>query len=129
VPIWLGGRTEAAIQQTEAAVRQRRAELDDLAGQIEGDVRKAYLEMEAAASQVELALRNQDVAQQTLALARQRFEAGIADSVEVVQAQESAAVAALDYINSVFAHNLAKLGIARSVGIAAQQLQDFLKLP
>jgi outer membrane protein TolC len=77
-------------------VRQRRAELDDLAGQIEGDVRKAYLEMDAAASQVELALRNQDVAQQTLVLARQRFDAGIADSVEVVQGQESAAVAALD---------------------------------
>jgi outer membrane protein TolC len=129
VPIWLGGRTEGAIQQTEAAVRQRRAEMEDLGGQIEGDVRKAYLEMDAAASQVELALKNQEVAQQTLVLARQRFDAGIADSVEVVQAQESAAVAALDYINSVFAHNLAKLAIARSVGITAQRLQDFLKLP
>ena len=52
-------RAEGEIQQAEAAVRQRRAELDDLSSQIEGDVRKAYLDLEAAASQVEVALRNQ----------------------------------------------------------------------
>jgi len=47
----------------------------------------------------------------------------------VVQAQEAAAVAALDYINSVFAHNLAKLTLARAVGVASGRLQDFLKVP
>jgi outer membrane protein TolC len=129
VPIWLGGRTEGEIQQAEAAVRQRRAELDDLNGQIEADVRKAYLDVEAASNQVTVSVRNQDVAQQTLNLTRQRFDAGITDNVEVVQAQEAAAEASLDYVNSVFAHNLAKLSLARAIGIAADRLQDFLKLP
>ena len=129
MPIWQGGRAEGEIQLAEAAVRQRRAELDDLASQIEGDVRKAYLELGAAASQVEVAVQNQQVAQQTLDLTRQRFDAGITDSIEVVQAQESTAGAALDYINSVFAHNLAKLGLARAIGVAAERLPDFLKLP
>jgi outer membrane protein TolC len=129
VPIWQGGSSEAAIQQADAAVRQRRAELEDLGDQIEGDVRKAYLEMDAAANQVDVAVKNQEVAQQTLDLTRQRFDAGITDNVEVVQAQEAAAVAALDYINSVFAHNLAKLGLSRAIGVAADRLQDFLKLP
>ena len=92
-------------------------------------MRKAYLDLEAASSQVDVARRNQDVARQTLDLTRQRFDAGITDNVEVVQAQESAAVAALDYINSVFAHNLAKLTLARSVGVASGRLQDFLKVP
>jgi outer membrane protein TolC len=129
VPVWQGGSAEGQIQQAEAAVRQRRAELDDLSGQIEGDLRKAYLDLEAAASQVAVAMQNQDVARQTLDLTRQRFDAGISDSVEVVQAQEAAAVAALDYINSVFAHNLAKLSLARAIGVAAERLPDFLKLP
>ena len=129
VPIWQGGSAEAAIQQADAAVRQRRGEFDDLGSQIEGDVRKSYLEMEAAANQVEVAVQNQQVTQQTLDLTRQRFEAGISDNVEVVQAQESAAVAALDYINSVFAHNLAKLSLSRAIGVASDRLQDFLKVP
>jgi outer membrane protein TolC len=129
VPIWQGGYAQGEIQQADAAVRQRRAELDDLSSQIAGDVRKASLDVEATASQVEVALRNQAVAQQTLDLTRQRYEAGISDNVEVVQAQESTAVAALDYINSVFAHNLAKLSLARAVGVAADRLPDFLKLP
>ena len=129
VPIWQGGYAEGEIQQADAALRQRRAELDDLSSQIAGDVRKAYLDVEATASQVEVALRNQSVARQTLDLTRQRYDAGISDNVEVVQAQESTAVAALDYINSVFAHNLAKLSLAREIGVAADRLPDFLKLP
>jgi outer membrane protein TolC len=129
VPIWQGGSADAAIQQAEAAVRQRRGELDDLGSQIEGEVRKGFLEMEAAANQVDVAVRNQEVAQQTLDLTRQRFDAGITDNVEVVQAQEAAAIAALDYINSVFAHNLAKLGLSRAIGVAAERLQDFLRVP
>jgi outer membrane protein TolC len=129
VPIWQGGYAEGAIQQAQAAVRQRRAELEDSASQVEGDIRKAYLDVESAASQVTVALQNQDVARQTLDLTRQRFEAGITDNIEVVQAQESAAGAALDYINSVFAHNLAKLSLARSLGVVAERLPDFLKLP
>jgi outer membrane protein TolC len=129
VPIWQGGYAEGQIQQAEAAVRQRRAELEDLRSQIEGDLRKAYLDLEAAASQVAVAQQNQDVARQTLDLTRQRFDAGISDNVEVVQAQEAAAVAALDCIDSVFAHNLAKLSLARAVGVATERLPDFLKLP
>lgn len=129
VPIWQGGSVEGQIQRAQAAVRQRRAELDDLSSQVEADVRKAYLDLEAASSQVEVAVRNQEVARQTLDLTRQRFDAGITDNVEVVQAQEAAAMAALDYINSVFAHNLAKLTLARAVGVASGRLQDFLKVP
>jgi outer membrane protein TolC len=59
---------------------------------------------------------------------RQRFDAGVTDNVEVVQAQESVAGAELDYINSVFAHNLAKLSLARAIGGAAESLGQFLKL-
>jgi outer membrane protein TolC len=128
IPIWQGGRTEGNIEQAEASLIQRRAELEDIKGRIESDVRNAYLDLQAATSQVELARKNIEVSQQNLALTRQRFEAGVSDNVEVVQSQESVATAQLDYINGVFAHNLAKLSLARAIGRAAENLQQFLKV-
>ncbi len=127
-PIWQGGKTEGDIEQADAALEQRRAELEDSRGRVESDVRAAFLDLEAAANQVRLAESNRGVARQTLELTKQRFEAGITDSVEVVQSQEAAAGSDLDYISAVFAHNLAKLTLARAAGGAAQRYQQYLGL-
>jgi outer membrane protein TolC len=129
IPIWQGGKAGGDIEEADAALQQRRAELDDLRNQVEGDVRQAYLDLQAAASQVEVAQRNLQVVQEALDLTRQRFDAGVTDNVEVIQAQESAESAQLDYINSVFAHNLAKLSLARAMGRPAETWMDFLKVP
>jgi outer membrane protein TolC len=126
VPIWNGGRTGADIQQAQAALAQRRAELEDTRGQIEGEVRNAYLDLEAASNQVKVAQQNIDLMGETLHQTRQRFEAGVSENIEVVQSQESVAGANLDYIDSVFAHNLAKLSLARALGNAAHKLEQFL---
>lgn len=128
IPIWQGGRAEGNIEQAEAALVQRTAEIEDIRGRVESEVRNAYLDLQAATSQVELALKNIQVGQQNLNLTRQRFEAGVSDNLEVVQSQESVATAQLDYINSVFAHNVAKLSLARAIGRAAESLPQFLKL-
>src|SRR5262249_32723612 len=58
IPIWQGGRTEGDIEQAEAALAQRQSELEDIKGRIESDVRNAYLDLQAATSQVEVALKN-----------------------------------------------------------------------
>jgi outer membrane protein TolC len=129
VPIWRGGRTEGDIEQADAALSQRRAEVEDLRGKIESDVRSAFLDLQAAANQVDVANTNLKVTKETLDLTRQRFQAGVSDNVEVVQAQESVASAELDRINSVFAHNVAKLSLARAIGGAAESLSQFLSLP
>jgi outer membrane protein TolC len=128
LPIWQGGRAGGDIEQTDAAIIQRQAELEDLRGRVEADVRDAYLDIQAAASQVEVARENLQVTRQNLDLTRQRFDAGVSDNLEVVQSQESVAKAELDYINSVFAHNLAKLSLARATGQAAAQFTQFLNL-
>ena len=128
VPIWQGGRTEGDVEQADAVLAQRRAELEDTRGRIESDVRNAFLDLEAAANQVELSRNNQQVARETLKLTQQKYDAGISDSVEVVQAQEGVASADLDYITSLFAHNLAKLSLARAMGHAEENLGHYLKL-
>jgi outer membrane protein TolC len=127
IPLWQGGRTAGDIAQAEAVLAQRQAELDDTRGQIEAQVREACLDLEAAAGQVEVARKNVQVAQETLEMARARMEAGVINTVEVVQAQETVSSAQLDLIDSVFAHNLAKLSLARALGHAADQLPSLLK--
>lgn len=129
IPIWEGGRVAGAVEQASAALNQRRAELDDLREQVEGDLRKAFLDLQAAATQVEASQATLQVTRENLGLIRQRFDAGLNDNVSVVQSQESTAAAEFDYINSVFAHNLAKLGVARGVGHASEDLARYLKLP
>ena len=126
IPVWQGGRTEGDIKEAQATLAQRQAELDDTKGQVESDVRNAYLDLQAATSQLKLAQRNLQVNRETLDLTRQRFDAGVTDNVEVVQAQESLTSAELDQINSVFAHNVAKLSLARAIASAADNLQQFL---
>jgi outer membrane protein TolC len=128
VPIWQGGRVKGETEVADAALDQRRAELTDVKGRIESEVRNAYFDLQAAASQVEVARKNIQVATQNLELTRQKFDAGVSDNVEVVQSQEALSTANTDYINSVFAHNLAKLSLARAIGRASEALPRFLKL-
>ncbi len=127
VPVWQGGRIASDIAQAEAVLAQRQAELDDTRGQIEAEVRQVYLDLDAAAGQVEVARKNLQVGQESLEMARARMQAGVINTVEVVQAQQTVASAQLDLINSVFAHNLAKLSLARVLGHAAGRLPTLLK--
>jgi len=129
IPIWQGGRAEADVQQANAALEQRRAEYEDLKGQIEADVRSAFLDLQAAASQVEVAQKNLQVTQEEADLTHQKLQAGVSTTVDYAQAEESATNAQFDYINAVFAHNIAKLSLARGMGRAASGLPEFLKLP
>src|SRR5262249_42807152 len=83
--IRLGGRISGDVGQAKAALAQRRAELEDVRGQIEREVRNAFLDMQAADSQVEVALKSVQASLQNLDLSRQRFDAGVSDNTEIVQ--------------------------------------------
>jgi outer membrane protein TolC len=128
VPIWSGGRTAGDIEQARAALAQRRAELEDARSQVESEVRNAYLDVVAAANQVDVAQQNLDVNRETLGQTRIKFEAGVSTNADVVQSQEAVSSAQLDYIDSIFAHNLAKLSLARALGGAANKLTQFLNV-
>jgi outer membrane protein TolC len=127
VPIFEGGKTHADVLQAEATLRQDRARLDDLRGQIDNDVRNALLDLQSAADQVDVARSNVDLAEQTLTQARDRFTAGVTDNLEVVQAQESVASTHESFISALYAHNLAKLELARALGNVEQGVKSYLK--
>ena len=128
-PVFQGGRVQADVQQADAALEQRRFEYQDLKGRVDAEVRSAFLDLTSAASQVTVTQSNRTLAADTLAQARDRFAAGVADTVEVVQAQEAVAAADRDYISALFAHNLAKASLARAMGQADQTIRQFLGRP
>lgn len=127
IPIFAGNRVHADILQADAQLKQARAQLGDLRGQIDYQVRTALLDLQAAADQVEVARSSVDLAEQTLAQSRDRFTAGVADNLEVVQAQEAVASAHETYIQSLYAHNLAKVELAYAIGDAEQGVRRYLK--
>lgn len=126
IPIFQGGKTHADVLQADATLRQSREQLANLRGQIEYDVRAALLDLAAANDQVEVARSSVDLANQTLEQARDRFAAGVTDNLEVVQAQESVAAANESYISSLYAHNLAKIELARAEGFAEEGVRQYL---
>jgi len=127
IPIFAGGRTHADVLQAEATLRQTRQQLDSLRAQIDYDVRTALLDLAAAGDQVQVARSALDLANQTLVQARDRFTAGVADNLEVIEAQEAVASANENYIGSLYSHNVAKVLLARAIGFAEQGVKQYLE--
>jgi len=126
VPIFSGGRIKGDITQAEATLRQRKAEAENIRGQIDYDVRTAFLNLNAAKEQVNVAHQNVDLANDNVARSKERFASGVTDSVEVVQSEQSLASANDQYITSLYSHNLAKLALARALGVARTNFSQYL---
>ena len=127
VPIFQGGRVHGEVLEAEAALRQSEERLGNLRAQIDQDVRNALLDLQSASDLVEVARSSVDLANQTLQQARDRFAAGVADNIEVVQAQESVASANDSLISSLYAYNVSKVELARATGHAEGGVQEYLK--
>lgn len=127
IPIFAGGKTHSDVLEADAQLKQARSQLGDLRGRIDYEVRAALLDLNSAADQVEVARSSVQLAEQALTQSQDRFSAGVTDNLEVVQAQEAVARAHESYIDSLYAHNLAKVELARAIGDAEDGVRRFLK--
>jgi outer membrane protein TolC len=127
IPIFQGGSVHGEILQADARLDQSRERLDNLRAQIDSDVRAALLNLQSSADLVNVARSNIDLAEQTLAQSRDRFGAGVTDTVEVVQSQEAVASSHEQYISSLYSYNFAKISLARALGAAEEGLKEYFK--
>jgi len=109
-----------------AALEQARDKLADQAQQINADIRSAILDIQSAAKLVDAAKSNVDLASEALSEAQQRFHAGVADNLPVSQAQSQFEQANDQYIGALYQHNVAKLSLARALGVAQTNYKDYL---
>ncbi|HET7100939.1 MAG TPA: TolC family protein, partial [Terriglobia bacterium] len=124
VPLFQGGKVRGDVMQADAVLRQRQSELKDLQNKIQYQVRTAILNLKSSEDQVHVATSTQDLAHQQLTQARDRFAAGVVNSLEVVQAQEAVATADENYISSLYRYNVAKASLARALGLAEETFRQ-----
>jgi outer membrane protein TolC len=126
IPIFQGGRFRAKLVEADADLRQRRAEAEDLRASIYYEVRTAFLDLDATAQQLKTATRARDLAAQQLVQARDRFAAGVASNIEVVQAQEAVAISNEQFISAQYGYDLAKGGLLKGLGTGTAVLRQLL---
>jgi outer membrane protein TolC len=127
VPLFQGGRVAGKITEADAALRSAEASVQDLRGRIDYDVRVAELALKAAADRHAVAGRARELAQEQLRQAQDRFAAGVANNLDVVQAQETSARAEEDVISSIYDVNLGRASLGRALGLAEQGFRQLVR--
>jgi outer membrane protein TolC len=127
VPIFQGGRVHGDILRADASLTRERQRLEDLRAKIDQEVRDAYLDLDAAAQEVSVEKSAVALATQNLEQSRDRFISGVTDNIEVVQAQDVLAVATDSYIASLYSHNVAKISLARAIGVAESGFAQYME--
>ena len=118
----LRGNEDAAAAQLAST----NAQLDDLRGRIDEQVRDALLDVDATRKLVEVARSNVDLATRALSDETDRVNAGVDDNLPLVTAQSTLARAQTNLVESLYQYNLSKLQLARSAGILEQQYRVYL---
>ena len=126
VPIFNGNRTHGRLLQADADIRARQSEAEDLKASIYYEVQTAFLDLQATDEQLRVATTARELANQQLTQARDRFAAGVASSLEVVQAQEAVALAVEQFISAQYGYDLAKGALVRGVGSSEALLRQII---
>ncbi len=125
-PILQIAQTKGDEQVAGAAYTQAEARLSDQVQQINQDIRSSILDIEAAAKLVEATKSNVDLATEALKESQERFHEGISDNLPVSQAQSQYEQANDQYISALYQHNVAKLSLARALGVAQTDYKTYL---
>jgi len=125
-PILQVAKNRGEREVAGAQLDQANAKLSDQIQQVNADVRDAILDIETAAKLVEATKSNVDLAREALSEAQQRFKAGVDDSLPVSQALATDRQAEDQYISALYQHNVAKLSLARALGVASTNYKEYL---
>jgi len=116
VPLFTGGRIHAQIAVADIQLKKLAQRQTDLRNQIAQEVRTSAAQMQSAKSEVDVANLGIDLARQEVAQARDRFQAGVANNIEVVTAQDELARANDNQIVALYRYNQARADLAHATG-------------
>ncbi|MBZ5555060.1 MAG: TolC family protein [Acidobacteriia bacterium] len=116
LPIFDGGRREGRIAEQSARTREEAIRLTDVKQQVEVEVRLALKTLESTRQQVAVSEENLKLSQTELELARDRFQEGVTNNIEVVNAQTSLEQARDRRIEALYLFNLARVNLDRALG-------------
>ena len=123
VPVFDGGRRTSRKVESLAQVREEEIRTRDLGLQVELDVRLALDSLHSADSQVKTAGEGLALAQSELEQAQRRYQAGVANSLEVTDAQNRLDRARDNQVDALYNYNLARLELATATGAIQEYVQ------
>jgi outer membrane protein len=116
MPVFTGGRIHAEVVRSNLEIQRLQQQQDDLRNSIALDVKTALINLTSARNEVQVATLGITLSQQEVDQARDRFRAGVANNIEVIQAQDALARAADNQIAALYRFNQARADYARSIG-------------
>jgi outer membrane protein TolC len=116
MPLFTGGRIRAEVVRADLEIRKLQEQRDDLRNQIALEVKTSLLNLRSARNEVEVANLGVQLSKEEVDQARDRFKAGVANNIEVIQAQDSLARANDNQIAALYRFNQARADVARSIG-------------
>jgi outer membrane protein len=116
MPIFTGGRIHAEIARANLEIQRIEQQQQDLRNQIALEVKTALINLGSARNEVTVANSGVELSKEEVDQARDRFKAGVANNIEVIQAQDSLARANDNQIAALYRFNQARADLARSIG-------------
>jgi outer membrane protein len=116
MPLFTGGRIHAEISRADLELQKTDQQIQDQKNEIALDVKNAIAELAAARNAVDVANRGVQLAQEVVHQSRDRFQAGVANNIEVVTAQDELARANDNQISALYNYNQARADLARALG-------------
>jgi outer membrane protein TolC len=116
VPLFTGGQIQAQRAKADLAIRQLRQQEQELRNRIALEVKTALAQLQSARTEVTVANLGVDLARQEVEQARDRFQAGVANNIEVITAQDELARASDNQIAALYRYNQSRADLAHSVG-------------
>ncbi len=125
VPLFDGGRRDARRAESASQARQERIRTRDLKDQIDLDIRLGLESWKSAGAQVTASREGLELAEKELTQARRRYEAGVASSIEVTDAQTRLQRARDNQISALFNHNMARIELNTAMGTIQEFVSNF----
>ena len=116
MPLFTSGRIRAEVTKADLDLNKLEQQKDDLRNQIALDVKTSLLNLESARNEVQVANLGVRLAKEEVVQARDRFQAGVADNIEVISAQDSLSRANDNQIAALYLFNQARADFARAIG-------------
>jgi outer membrane protein TolC len=116
VPIFTGGRIRAQIARSDLELKKVLRERADLRDQIALEVKTSVAQLESARHEVDVANLGVKLAQEEVTQARDRFQAGVANNIEVITAQDALARANDNQIAALYSYNQSRADLGHAIG-------------
>ena len=116
VPLFTGGRIKAETTRADLEIKKAKEQQADLRNSIALDVKTALINLNSARNEVQVANLGVQLSKDEVDQARDRFNAGVANNIEVIQAQDSLSRANDNQIAALYRFNQSRADLARAIG-------------